>query len=87
LLLPRLGAHVGYENRLWCGTAVASSAGFCTWELFPSSLGTTSVFKNKKQNNNNNKTTTKQRNCEVRPTLEREQYLIIFLLKKVIESR
>lgn len=36
-----------YENRLWCGTAVASSAGFCTWELFPASLGITSVLKNK----------------------------------------
>lgn len=50
-----------YENRLWCGTAVASSAGFCTWELFPASLGITSVLKNKNKQTKTHKTTTKKK--------------------------
>lgn len=37
--------HPGYENGLWCDTAIAYSAAFCTWKFFPVSVGTASVLR------------------------------------------
>lgn len=39
------GARPEYESGLWCDTAIAYSAAFCTWKLFPASVGSASVLK------------------------------------------
>ena len=39
------GARPEHESGLRCGSAIAYSAAFCTWKLFPASERTASVLK------------------------------------------
>lgn len=39
------GFAAEYESGLWCDTAIAYSAAFCTRKLFLASVGTASVLK------------------------------------------